>query len=200
MQIGEVLAWRHTFWGLSTAMAAGAKPWHDGTMLRSMETALAYRVLGPVGYPRVLEIIQQTISSGLICLNSHAADFCNPDLRPFLDAYMRGSKGQDAEERVKPMKAAWDAIGTEFGGRHEMYERSFAGNYENIRVETMLMADTDGTTKKLEDFVRQFLGEYDLHGWRAPDMIDATDVNRVQNHSGGRRVVMTEEQKSKSAI
>jgi 4-hydroxyphenylacetate 3-monooxygenase len=61
-------------------MAADAKPWHDGTMLPSMETALAYRVLGPVGYPRVLEIMQQTISSGLIYLNSHAVDFNNPDL------------------------------------------------------------------------------------------------------------------------
>jgi len=195
MQIGEVLAWRHLFWGLSTGMAAGAKPWLDGSVLPSMETALAYRVLGPVGYPRVLEIMQQTISSGLIYLNSHAADFKNPDLRQFLDTYMRGSQGQSAEDRVKLLKTAWDAIGTEFGGRHEIYERNFAGNYENIRVETLLMADADGTTEKLESFVNKFLGEYDLDGWRAPDMIDSTDVNRVENHHGIRKVIMTEEQK-----
>ena len=32
------------------------------------------------------------------------------------------------------MKLLWDAIGTEFGGRHELYERNYAGNHENIRA------------------------------------------------------------------
>jgi Aldehyde oxidase and xanthine dehydrogenase, a/b hammerhead domain/Molybdopterin-binding domain of aldehyde dehydrogenase/4-hydroxyphenylacetate 3-hydroxylase C terminal len=46
---------------------------------------------------------------------------------------MRGSDGSTAVERVKLMKPLWDAIGTEFGGRHELYERNYAGNHEEIR-------------------------------------------------------------------
>ncbi len=36
------------------------------------------------------------------------------------------------------MKLLWDAIGTEFGGRHELYERNYAGNHEDIRIQTHL--------------------------------------------------------------
>ena len=50
---------------------------------------------------------------------------------------MRGSNGIDAVERVKLMKLLWDAIGTEFGGRHELYERNYSGNHENTRFELL---------------------------------------------------------------
>jgi 4-hydroxyphenylacetate 3-monooxygenase len=49
-----------------------------------------------VGYPRVKEIIQQNLGSALIYLNSHAVDFRNQDIRPYLDKYVRGSNGYDA--------------------------------------------------------------------------------------------------------
>lgn len=38
-----------------------------------------------------------------------------------------------AVDRVKVMKALWDSIGSEFGGRHELYERNYAGNHEASR-------------------------------------------------------------------
>jgi hypothetical protein len=82
-----------------------------------------------VGYPRVKEIVEQDLGSALIYLNSHAAHFQNPDIRPYLDKYVRGSNGYDAVNRVKVMKLIWDAIGSEFGSRHELYEqcRGFSG-------------------------------------------------------------------------
>jgi len=80
--------------------------------------------LAPIAYPRIKEIAEQIISSGLIYLNSHSIDFKTPELRPYLDKYLRGSNGYDAVERVKLLKVLWDAVGTEFGGRHELYERN----------------------------------------------------------------------------
>jgi len=48
---------------------------------------------------------------------------------------LRGSGNYDALERVKLLKLLWDAVGSEFGGRHELHERNYAGNYEAIRLE-----------------------------------------------------------------
>jgi aromatic ring hydroxylase len=31
------------------------------------------------------------------------------------------------------MKALWDSVGTEFGGRHELYERNYSGNHEGVK-------------------------------------------------------------------
>jgi aromatic ring hydroxylase len=41
------------------------------------------------------------------------------------DHLVRGSHGIDFKERIKIMKLLWDAIGTEFGGRHELYEYNY---------------------------------------------------------------------------
>ena len=132
---------------------------------------MAYRVAAPAAYARVKEIIEQTVSSGLIYLNSHVSDFKQPELRKYIDRYLRGSNGYDAENRVKVLKLLWDAIGSEFGGRHELYERNYAGNYERIRLENTLVADATGRGEELKSFVDRCLGEYDLDGWTVPDLI-----------------------------
>jgi 4-hydroxyphenylacetate 3-monooxygenase len=128
---------------------------------------------------RIKEIAEQTISSGLIYLNSHAIDFKTPELRPYLDKYLRGSNGYDAVERVKLLKLLWDAVGSEFGGRHELYERNYASNYEVIRLESLPVAIASGDADKIRKFVDSFMAEYDLDGWIAPDLINPGDINRM---------------------
>lgn len=65
----------------------------------------------PRAYSKVKFLIEQTVASGLIYLNSHARDLANPEMRPYLDRYLRGSNGYKAEERVKLMKLLLDTIG-----------------------------------------------------------------------------------------
>ncbi|WP_437114338.1 4-hydroxyphenylacetate 3-hydroxylase N-terminal domain-containing protein [Streptomyces cyaneofuscatus] len=49
-------------------------------------------------------------------------DLTHPELGPLLAKYVR-SPGHPAEQRIKLMKLAWDALGSEFASRHEQYER-----------------------------------------------------------------------------
>jgi 4-hydroxyphenylacetate 3-monooxygenase len=183
-RVGEVLAWRNLFWAITDAMARTPDPWNDGTVLPKLEYGLSYRVFATVAYPRIKEIIQQDLGSALVYLNSHAVDFKNPDMRPMLDRFVRGSNGYDSVERVKLMKLIWDAVGTEFGGRHELYERNYAGNHENIRVEVLLSAMASGQVDAHKGFAEQCLAEYDLDGWTVPDLVTPTDVNRYLGANG----------------
>jgi 4-hydroxyphenylacetate 3-monooxygenase len=176
--VGEALAWRHLFWGLSDAMARAPVPWAGATVLPNPEYAQAYRVFSTVAYPRVKELTETILASGLIYLNSHAVDFRAPELRPYLDRFLRGSDGSSAVERVKVMKLLWDATGTEFGGRHELYERNYAGAAETIRIISWQMAQASGLAAEARAFVERCLAEYDLDGWTVPDLITPTDVNR----------------------
>jgi aromatic ring hydroxylase len=169
-RLGEVLAWVKMFWALSDASARNPTPWHNGALLPNSDYGMAYRWFMQVGYPRVREIVMQDVASGLIYMPSSAADFKNPDVRPYLDQYVRGSNGVDAEHRVKLMKLLWDAVGTEFGGRHELYERNYAGNHENTRVEMLFSQMANGDLDRYKDFVDTCLGEYDLDGWTVPDL------------------------------
>ncbi len=184
-QVGEVLAWRNLFWGLTDAMARTPTPWTEGYVLPNLDYGLAYRVMASTAYPKIKEIIENALASALIYLPSHAADFKAPELRPYLDQFVRGSNGYTAEERVKLMKLMWDAIGTEFGGRHELYERNYFGNHESIRFETLMVADATGSSAKLKGFAEQCMAEYDLDGWTVPDLINSDDINVVMKKATG---------------
>jgi len=185
--VGEVIAWRNLFWGLTDAMAHAPVPWIGGTVQPNQEYGQTYQVMSTIAYPRIKEIIENTVASGLIYLNSHAVDFQTPALRPYLDKYMRGSDGSPALARVKLMKLLWDAMGTEFGGRHELYERNYSGSHEQVRLYTLLSAIGTGQADRFKGFAEQCMAEYDLDGWTVPDLINADDVNVIKQrrHTAG---------------
>jgi 4-hydroxyphenylacetate 3-monooxygenase len=183
-QVGEVLAWRNMFWGLTDAMARTTIPWTPGYVLPNLDYGLAYRVSASVIYPRLKEIIENVLASALIYLPSHSSDFKNPEIRKYLDQFVRGSNNYSAVDRVKLMKLMWDAIGTEFGGRHELYERNYFGNHESIRFETLMVADLQGQSAKYKGFAEQCMAEYDLDGWTVPDLINPDDISVLLKKSG----------------
>lgn len=183
--VGEVLVWRNLFWGLTEAMARNPKPWVGEYLLPDIEPAGAYQIVSTMAYTRVKYIIEQTVASGLIYLNSSARDFKNPDIRPYIDKYMRGSNGYDAESRVKLLKLLWDTIGTEFGGRHELYEINYGGSTEEIRRYVLFGAMAGGTAKNLQGFAEQCMAEYDLDGWKVPDLIDPDELSYHVIRSAG---------------
>jgi hypothetical protein len=93
-------------------------------------------------------------------------DFKSSEIRPYLDQYMRGSGGMAATERVKLMKLIWDSIGSEFGGRHELYERNYSGNHESVRAELLFAAQQSG---RCHDRLRRT-----VHGRIRPGRLDRT--------------------------
>ena len=180
-RVGEVIGWRNLFWSLTESMVRDPEPWVGDTMIPKLEYGLTYRMFMQQGYPRIKEIIEQDVASGLIYLPSSAADFKNPNVRPYLDKYVRGSEGMAAVDRVKVMKALWDAVGSEFGGRHELYERNYAGNHEGVKAELLLFAENRGTVSSMKGLAEQCLSEYDLDGWTVPDLIGNDDVSFFRN-------------------
>ena len=77
-------------------------------------------------YPTVLQMIRELCGGGLIQLPSSSADFRNPDIAADLERYVQ-SPGTSSVDRVKLLKLLWDAVGSEFAGRHHQYEMFYAG-------------------------------------------------------------------------
>jgi len=75
---------------------------------------------------RMIEIIRELTGAGMITLPSSRQDFSNPETRADVDRYYR-SATSDAERRVAVMRMAWDFIGSEFGNRHQQYEKFYGG-------------------------------------------------------------------------
>jgi 4-hydroxyphenylacetate 3-monooxygenase len=77
-------------------------------------------------YPRVIQTIRDLAGGALIMLPSSVEDFGNAELAPIINKTQR-SASMAPEQRIKYLKTAWDAIGSEFGSRHVQYEMFYAG-------------------------------------------------------------------------
>ncbi len=174
--LGEVIAWRNLFWALTDAMAMNPTPWVNGAVLPNQQSGSSYRVFAGDAYGRVKEIVDKIVASSLIYLPSSTKDFKNPAIDRYLARYVRGSYGIDYKERIKIMKLLWDAIGTEFGGRHELYERNYAGNHEDIKIQALWNARSSGTFAQMTALAEQCMAEYDENGWTDPAWLNPDNV------------------------
>jgi 4-hydroxyphenylacetate 3-monooxygenase len=157
-------------------MAMNPVSWTGDTVLPNAQSGSSYRVFAGEAYGRIKEIVEKIVASALIYLPSSAKDFKNPIVDKYLAKYVRGSHGIGYKERIKVMKLLWDAIGTEFGGRHELYEMNYAGNHEDIRIQAMWNARTTGTLDSMIALADQCLSDYDENGWRDGPWLDPDDV------------------------
>jgi 4-hydroxyphenylacetate 3-monooxygenase len=176
-QIGEVIGWRNLFWSLTDAMACNPEPWVNGAVLPNMRASTCYRLFMTEAYPAVRSIVEKVIASGLIYLPSHARDFKNPDIDKYLQRYVRGSNNIDYKARIKTMKLLWDAIGTEFGARHELYEMNYAGSHELVRLFPLHQAQASGALAEMEALADRCMADYDEEGWRNGAYSDGADVS-----------------------
>jgi aromatic ring hydroxylase len=162
--LGEVVAWRTMLWSMTTAMAAEPQTGPGGTMIPRADYAATMRVFSTSAWPAVKEIFENVLGGAPIVAPSGREDLLSPSLRPLIDRYYRGT-GATALERIKLFKVVWDAIGTEFGGRHELYERNYAGNHEQVRMDALKFARRTGTLDRCLELVDRCLADYDLDGW-----------------------------------
>ena len=77
-------------------------------------------------YPQFINAIRELAGGALIMLPSSAADMANPELAAIIRK-TQISPAMGWEDRVKFLKLAWDAIGSEFASRHVQYEMFYAG-------------------------------------------------------------------------
>ncbi|MGY4498658.1 4-hydroxyphenylacetate 3-monooxygenase [Bradyrhizobium sp. GM24.11] len=77
-------------------------------------------------YPKMINTIRELAGGAFIMLPSSYRDWGNPAIEPLIRKTQRSS-ALDPEQKVKFLKAAWDAVGSEFGSRHTQYEMFYAG-------------------------------------------------------------------------
>lgn len=94
-------------------------------------------------YPEMINTLRELAGGALIMLPSSAADFGNPEMTDVIKSVQVSADGKPETERVKLMKLAWDAVGSEFGGRHTQYEMFYAGAQFVTRGHSFRMYDWD---------------------------------------------------------
>ena len=78
-------------------------------------------------------------------------------------------------ERIKIMKLLWDATGTEFGGRHALYELNYAGSPEDVRLQVLKGAEKGRILRDMEALVDTCMDDYDEKGWTGKTWLQPLD-------------------------
>jgi 4-hydroxyphenylacetate 3-monooxygenase oxygenase component len=113
---------------------------------------LALRGEMPKWLPYVNELLQLIGGGGYMCTPSEA-DMEGP-LRELIDKYYQAA-GADAERRIRLFRLAWDYIGSDLGGRGELYERFYLSDSYRMTALAYKIADKSFP----ESLVEQFLAD-----------------------------------------
>ena len=124
--LGDIAALAALVEGLVLAQEAHSTVDADGIARPGAQEQYAQMVLQPELHNRMLAAIRDLVGGGVIQLPSSVEDFMNPEIAADIERYIQ-SPGTPAKERVKLMKLVWDALGSEFAGRHAQYEMFYAG-------------------------------------------------------------------------
>jgi 4-hydroxyphenylacetate 3-monooxygenase len=108
-------------------------------------------------YPKIIGMLRDLAGGGMIMLPSGVEDFSNPELRDLIGKTQR-SPAMAPEERVKFLKLAWDAVGSEFASRHTQYEMFYAGATFVTKGHSFRTYDWE----RAAGMVDRMLGSYDL--------------------------------------
>ncbi len=149
----QAAAVENMMWG----MEAKGRPWGK-YFVPDRHAVYAAQTLTQELYPQMVNTIRELAGGALIMLPSSAADFANPELADIIKSVQVSADGRSDTDRIKLMKLAWDAVGSEFAGRHVQYEMFYAGAQFVTRGHSFRVYDWD----KAQALVSTVADRYDL--------------------------------------
>ena len=148
-KIGEMATyaemWRHAMDGLehSAFMTDGG--------LMSLGSMSGMNIFFAQTSARMVQLLREISGSGLIMQPSEN-DLANPELRGFLDKYMRG-KGVEVDYKSRLYRLAHDLAVSSFGMRQEVYEYWHGGDPNRNRINLLNTYDQTDMIDRIKDLV-----------------------------------------------
>ena len=149
-KLGQI--WNMTELTRSALVAAEADSYLDGhgVWYPHDRPLMALRGEMPKWLPRTHELLQ-LIGGGSFMATPSEADF-NSAIRGDIEKYFQAAGG-NAEQRVRIFRLAWDFIGSDLGGRSELYERFYLSDSWRMTQLAYRTADTTFAESLVDQFM-----------------------------------------------
>jgi len=126
VEMGELAAYASIVEHMLHSQETAATLDEDGVLWPSRTALYAVMALQSKINPRMIDIVRELTGAAMITLPSSTRDFDHPEAARDIERFFR-SASTPARERIALMRLAWDFIGTEFGSRHQQYEKFYGG-------------------------------------------------------------------------
>ena len=150
-KLGEMASycevWRHSLEGVEHLMFRPDDPAKADASTQALHVWFA-QTSG-----RMVQILREIAGSGIIMQPSEA-DLQNPEIRPYLDRYMRG-KDVDVEYKSRLYRLAHELAVSSFGMRQEVYEYWHAGDPNRNRVNLLRRFDQREIREQIEELISE---------------------------------------------
>jgi 4-hydroxyphenylacetate 3-monooxygenase oxygenase component len=150
-KLGQIWSMSELARSAIVAAEAGASLDAGGVMTPDERPFVALRAEMPKWLPRVNELLQLIGGGGFMATPSRA-DLDGP-LRGEIEQYFQAA-GADAERRIRLFRLAWDFLGSELGGRGELYERFYLSDSWRMTALAYSIADKSFPESLVEQFLR----------------------------------------------
>ncbi|HEY1519596.1 MAG TPA: 4-hydroxyphenylacetate 3-hydroxylase N-terminal domain-containing protein [Solirubrobacteraceae bacterium] len=150
-KLGQIWSMSELARSAIVAAEVGAVLDAGGVMTPDERPFLALRGEMPKWLPRVNELLQLIGGGGFMATPSRA-DIDGP-LHDQIEQYFQ-SAGAGAERRIRLFRLAWDFLGSELGGRGELYERFYLSDSWRMTALAYNVADKSFPESLVEQFLR----------------------------------------------
>ena len=110
-------------------------------------------------YDEICTQIRELMGGGVMQMPSDISVLDNLETREIFETYW-STPEYTAQERFKLFKLAWDAVGTDFAGRHTLYERFYLGPAFIVRMHN----HREAPWEEMHAMVDRMLASYDVPG------------------------------------
>ena len=155
--LGKMAAQAAAVENMMIGMEVKGRPWGE-YFVPDRHAVYAAQTLTQELYPQMINTLRELAGGALIMLPSSSTDYKNPELASIIQGVQVSADGRSDKDRVKLLKLAWDAIGSEFAGRHTQYEMFYAGAQFVTRAHSMRTYDWEGAAS----LVSNITSRYDL--------------------------------------
>jgi len=133
VEMGELCAYASIVENMLCAQETVATVDDDGVLWPSQAALYSVMALQAKINPHVIDIVRELSGASMISVPSSAKDFDNREAARDIDRFFQ-SASMNARERIALMRLAWDFIGSEFGSRHQQYEKFYGGSSYIVKM------------------------------------------------------------------
>ena len=165
--LGKLAAWEATLGGMVMGQIQAAEEF-PAPGYRCFNRRFVYAALNwcTENYSTIVDQIRELSGGSVFQMPADISVMNNPALKDSFETYW-ATPQLAAVERMKLYKLSWDLVGSEFAGRHQQYEKFYAGASFIIRNYNYTHADWDGYHGVVDGL---------LNGYGVPDATREGDV------------------------
>lgn len=145
VRLGDILMMLQTMEAVATAAVENStEDPNNGVWYCDSDAVQAGLRLFPEFYPRMVDHIKQIGGGAFMAAPSEAnVDAVRDAVGEVVDRYFDGAvdRSETGIEKVPLFRLAWDAVGTSFAGRQELYERFFFGDQQLSKSQHYMRVD-----------------------------------------------------------